>query len=284
MELPMAPTSSCCLAPKKAWNTFSATRRRGALHLRRDFRRDKFRHILESTTKQLPCCPPTRTCAPRRNGRMPGDQRSGRHQYCRHRHRHHATWTPSPWSSSAARCQLRPSARFCFQECDTVGITRPCVKHNFLVRDVKDLAETMRRAFFIAPAPAVPAPCWSISRRTSPSRSASTRRKGEISMRSYAPVNKGHQGQIEEGRADAAARRASHDLHGRRRGPVRCRRGLAPPGGPDRRAVHQHPDGPGRDAGHRPPLPGHARHARHLRGEHGDAALRRAAGHQGALR
>src|SRR3546814_1862980 len=37
-----------------------------------------------------------------------------------------------------------------FQECDTVGITRPCVKHNFLVRDVKDLAETMRRAFFIA--------------------------------------------------------------------------------------------------------------------------------------
>ncbi|KAG1389227.1 hypothetical protein G6F58_013328 [Rhizopus delemar] len=37
-----------------------------------------------------------------------------------------------------------------FQECDTVGITRPCVKHNFLVRDVKDLAETMRRAFYIA--------------------------------------------------------------------------------------------------------------------------------------
>src|SRR5690606_32968691 len=39
-----------------------------------------------------------------------------------------------------------------FQECDTVGITRPCVKHNFLVRDVKDLAETMRRAFYIATA------------------------------------------------------------------------------------------------------------------------------------
>src|SRR3546814_18892659 len=37
-----------------------------------------------------------------------------------------------------------------FQECDTVGITRPCDKHNFLVRDVKDLAETMHRAFFIA--------------------------------------------------------------------------------------------------------------------------------------
>src|SRR3954466_425700 len=37
-----------------------------------------------------------------------------------------------------------------FQECDTVGITRPCVKHNFLVKDVKDLAATMKKAFFIA--------------------------------------------------------------------------------------------------------------------------------------
>src|SRR4026209_1576889 len=37
-----------------------------------------------------------------------------------------------------------------FQECDTVGITRPCVKHNFLVRDVKDLASTIKKAFYIA--------------------------------------------------------------------------------------------------------------------------------------
>ena len=37
-----------------------------------------------------------------------------------------------------------------FQECDTVGITRPVVKHNFLVKDVKDLAATMKKAFFIA--------------------------------------------------------------------------------------------------------------------------------------
>src|SRR4026208_2392925 len=37
-----------------------------------------------------------------------------------------------------------------FQECDTVGITRPCVKHNFLVRDVKDLATTIKKAFHIA--------------------------------------------------------------------------------------------------------------------------------------
>jgi len=37
-----------------------------------------------------------------------------------------------------------------FQECDTVGITRPIVKHNFLVSDVKDLAATMKKAFYIA--------------------------------------------------------------------------------------------------------------------------------------
>src|SRR6266700_8168571 len=37
-----------------------------------------------------------------------------------------------------------------FQECDTVGITRPIVKHNMLVKDVKDLASTIKKAFHIA--------------------------------------------------------------------------------------------------------------------------------------
>src|SRR5574343_1331997 len=37
-----------------------------------------------------------------------------------------------------------------FQECDTVGITRPIVKHNFLVKDVADLAATLKKAFHIA--------------------------------------------------------------------------------------------------------------------------------------
>ena len=37
-----------------------------------------------------------------------------------------------------------------FQEVDTVGITRPCVKHNFLVKDVKDIAETVKKAFYVA--------------------------------------------------------------------------------------------------------------------------------------
>jgi acetolactate synthase-1/2/3 large subunit len=37
-----------------------------------------------------------------------------------------------------------------FQEVDTVGITRPCVKHNFLVKDVRELADTIKKAFYIA--------------------------------------------------------------------------------------------------------------------------------------
>jgi acetolactate synthase-1/2/3 large subunit len=85
-----------------------------------------------------------------------------------------------------------------FQECDTVGITRPCVKHNFLVRDVKDLAETMRRAFYIArtgrPGPVL----VDIPKDITVATCKYTPPKGEVVMRSYAPVNKGHQGQIKK--------------------------------------------------------------------------------------
>ncbi|MGB3742118.1 MAG: biosynthetic-type acetolactate synthase large subunit, partial [Castellaniella sp.] len=85
-----------------------------------------------------------------------------------------------------------------FQECDTVGITRPCVKHNFLVRDVKDLAETMRRAFYIArsgrPGPVL----VDIPKDVSVATCKFSPKKGPTQMRSYAPVTKGHQGQIKK--------------------------------------------------------------------------------------
>ncbi|SHI16829.1 acetolactate synthase 3 catalytic subunit [Pollutimonas bauzanensis] len=85
-----------------------------------------------------------------------------------------------------------------FQECDTVGITRPCVKHNFLVRDVKDLAETMRRAFYIAktgrPGPVL----VDIPKDITVATCRYTAPRGEVKMRSYAPVVKGHQGQIKK--------------------------------------------------------------------------------------
>lgn len=85
-----------------------------------------------------------------------------------------------------------------FQECDAVGITRPCVKHNFLVRDVKDLADTMRKAFYIAktgrPGPVL----VDIPKDVSMLTCKYTPPKGEVKMRSYAPVTKGHSGQIKK--------------------------------------------------------------------------------------
>ncbi|MBC7202832.1 MAG: acetolactate synthase 3 catalytic subunit [Pusillimonas sp.] len=85
-----------------------------------------------------------------------------------------------------------------FQECDAVGITRPCVKHNFLVRDVKDLAETMRKAFYIAktgrPGPVL----VDIPKDITIATCKYTAQKGEVTMRSYMPVVKGHQGQIKK--------------------------------------------------------------------------------------
>ncbi len=82
-----------------------------------------------------------------------------------------------------------------FQECDTVGITRPIVKHNFLVKDVKDLAVTMKKAFHIArtgrPGPVVVDIPKDVSLKT-----CKYDYPKEISLRSYQPVKKGHSGQI----------------------------------------------------------------------------------------
>jgi acetolactate synthase-1/2/3 large subunit len=82
-----------------------------------------------------------------------------------------------------------------FQEVDTVGITRPCVKHNFLVKDVKDLAETIKKAFYIAgtgrPGPVV----VDIPKDVTQHKHA-FQYPESISMRSYNPTSKGHGGQI----------------------------------------------------------------------------------------
>ena len=84
-----------------------------------------------------------------------------------------------------------------FQECDTVGITRPCVKHNFLVKNVKDLAETMKKAFHIAstgrPGPVLVDIPKDVTREKCRFEYPRT-----VEMRSYNPVVKGHQGQIKK--------------------------------------------------------------------------------------
>ena len=83
-----------------------------------------------------------------------------------------------------------------FQECDTVGITRPIVKHNFLVKDPKDMADIMKKAFFIArsgrPGPVV----VDIPKDISFKKATYTGYPDKVEMRSYNPVRKGHSGQI----------------------------------------------------------------------------------------
>jgi len=83
-----------------------------------------------------------------------------------------------------------------FQECDTVGITRPIVKHNFLVKDVRDLALTLKKAFYLArsgrPGPVV----VDIPKDVSFKKTAWTGYPESVTMRSYNPVRKGHGGQI----------------------------------------------------------------------------------------
>jgi acetolactate synthase-1/2/3 large subunit len=87
-----------------------------------------------------------------------------------------------------------------FQECDAVGITRPCVKHNFLVKDVRDLAETMRKAFHIAKS-GRPGPVLVDIPKDITIAKCRFEYPEKVEMRSYNPVSKGHLGQIKKAAA-----------------------------------------------------------------------------------
>ena len=84
-----------------------------------------------------------------------------------------------------------------FQECDTVGITRPCVKHNFLVKNVDDLALTIKKAFYIA-ATGRPGPVVVDIPKDLTIAKAEFDYPKTVAMRSYNPVVKGHAGQIKK--------------------------------------------------------------------------------------
>ncbi len=82
-----------------------------------------------------------------------------------------------------------------FQECDSVGITRPCVKHNFLVKDINKIANTIKKAFFIA-STGRPGPVLVDIPKDITAETAEFNYPKTIEMRSYNPVIKGHSGQI----------------------------------------------------------------------------------------
>lgn len=85
-----------------------------------------------------------------------------------------------------------------FQECDAVGITRPIVKHNFLVKSAQDIPSVIRRAFHIArsgrPGPVV----VDIPKDISCQKAAWSGYPQKLEMRTYNPTKKGHVGQIKK--------------------------------------------------------------------------------------
>ena len=84
-----------------------------------------------------------------------------------------------------------------FQECDTVGITRPCVKHNFLVKDIKDIALTMKKAFYVASS-GRPGPVLVDIPKDITAEKCDFSYPKSIHLRSYNPIIKGHSGQIKK--------------------------------------------------------------------------------------
>ncbi len=82
-----------------------------------------------------------------------------------------------------------------FQEADIVGITRPCTKHNYLVKDVKDLALTIKQAFHLART-GRPGPVLVDLPKDVIASSAEFNYPAKIKMRSYNPTYQGHAGQI----------------------------------------------------------------------------------------
>ena len=84
-----------------------------------------------------------------------------------------------------------------FQEVDMVGVTRPCVKHNFLIKDVRDIAITLKKAFYIA-ASGRPGPVVVDIPKDITAEFAEFDYPKTVEMRSYTPVIKGHSGQIKK--------------------------------------------------------------------------------------
>ena len=84
-----------------------------------------------------------------------------------------------------------------FQEVDTVGITRPCVTHNFLVKDIRELAATIKKAFYLA-ASGRPGPVLVDIPKDVSQQVVEFDYPKSVQMRSYNPVVKGHAGQIKK--------------------------------------------------------------------------------------
>jgi acetolactate synthase I/II/III large subunit len=83
-----------------------------------------------------------------------------------------------------------------FQEADIIGITRPCTKHNYLVKDIKDLARTLKEAFYVART-GRPGPVLIDLPKDTLINSTEFKYPEKVFIRSYQPTYEGHLGQIQ---------------------------------------------------------------------------------------
>ena len=83
-----------------------------------------------------------------------------------------------------------------FQEADIIGITRPCTKHNYLVKDVKDLGRVMKEAFYVA-RNGRPGPVLVDLPKDVLVDSTEFKYPDKVFIRGYRPTYEGHPGQIE---------------------------------------------------------------------------------------
>jgi acetolactate synthase I/II/III large subunit len=91
-----------------------------------------------------------------------------------------------------------------FQEADIVGITRPCTKHSYLVKDVKDLARIIKEAFYIARS-GRPGPVLVDIPKDVSSALGEFKYPDKVHIRSYQPTYVGHVGQIKKAMKEIAA-------------------------------------------------------------------------------
>lgn len=101
-----------------------------------------------------------------------------------------------------------------FQEVDTIGISRPCVKHNFLVTHVSELAETVKKAFQIARTGRPGVVVIDVPKDVTQAMAKFSYPQEDINIRSYQPVTQGHTGQIKKAAQVMAAAKRPIVLYG----------------------------------------------------------------------
>lgn len=101
-----------------------------------------------------------------------------------------------------------------FQEVDTVGISRPCVKHNFLVTHVSELTETVKKAFQIARTGRPGVVVIDVPKDVTQAMAKFSYPQEDINIRSYQPVTQGHTGQIKKAAQVMAAAKRPIVLYG----------------------------------------------------------------------